>query len=187
MLSISCLPVVGTMLGRPAPLRLAVLSVACRLGLASARAHVATRDVATSGLWVGAVAAASAGGWDGSVCVRCWCLCAGGSVRDHNSGCLAVAESDSGGLGGVGTRARARAGARCRLRWHAIVDSLGDGDVRSARWTVGGLGDVDGGSRRASTFRRNHRSVLRGRSGNDWAHGANRLARGRNSRDGVHF
>lgn len=55
-------PIVRAVLGWPAPLSLvAGLSIAGRFGLAATRLHMATGHVATSWLWVGAVATASTG------------------------------------------------------------------------------------------------------------------------------
>lgn len=141
MLSASCLPAVGAVLGWPAPLRLVAMSIAGWLGLAASRLHVTARAVAIRWLWAGAVATACASRvwWMGAVSTTSttgvWWVrtvvvaiaswewrvrsvavtgrCAGSSVSDNYSRGLAVTKSDCGSLSGAVTSvgARGRAGA----------------------------------------------------------------------------
>lgn len=120
LLRASYSPVVGAVLGGPAPLRLVAMRVAGRLSLATTGLNVATRHVATGRLWAGAVAttrssrewraravvaAGASGEWRvRSVAVAVTGRRGGGSVRDDYSGGLAVTKSDGGSLSGAGFR-----------------------------------------------------------------------------------
>jgi hypothetical protein len=115
------LPIVGAVLGWPAPLRLVALSIAGWLGLATTGLHVTTGHVATCGLWAGAVATTSSSGeWRVRAVVaagarREWRVRSvpvpvtgwrgGGSVSDNHSRSLAIAKSDCRSLSGAGLRA----------------------------------------------------------------------------------
>ena len=118
MLRGSCLPAVGAVLRRPAPLRLvAVLSVSGGLGLTTTGLHVTAGNIATGWLWAGAVAtssscgewwvravvaARSSGEWrvrSMAVTVIAWRV--GGGVRNDYGRSLAVSKSNSGSLGGA--------------------------------------------------------------------------------------
>lgn len=119
MLSVSYLPVVRSVLGRPAPLRLATVLrnrvtgglwvCTGRLDITTSRLHVATGrlDVTPSRGWLRTVVAAGASRERRvRIVVRTGRLsgwCAGCSVCDHNGGSLAVSKSNGGSLSGVGT------------------------------------------------------------------------------------
>lgn len=123
MLRGSCLPAVGAVLRRPAPLRLvAVLSVSGGLGLTTTGLHVTAGNIATGWLWAGAVAtssscgewwvravvaARSSGEWRVRSVTTMTGRLVGSSVRDDYSRGLAVTKSDGGSLGGAGSRAGA--------------------------------------------------------------------------------
>jgi hypothetical protein len=142
---VSCLPALGAVLGRPAPLRLVTMSIAGRLGLATSGLHVTARHVAAGRLWTGAVATASSSGewwvramvaasasrvrWVRTVVVtiasgewRVRSMAVTGrrvssSVGDNYSRSLAITKSDGGSLSGAGARvgAMTRAGTRARV------------------------------------------------------------------------
>jgi hypothetical protein len=197
--NVSYSPIVGSILGRPAPLGLATMlwtSVpgglwvcASRLDLTTCRLHVATSrlHVTFSRRGVRAVVTASTsgvrrlrtvirarrlGGWR-----------VGRGVRDYHSGNLTISKGDGSGLSGVCTGVGA--GVRGGLRRHTGVHGLGDSDVRSSRWAIGRLGDVNSSGRRASAFNRSNGSVLSGLIWVGLGDGADRCARGGNSGDAV--
>lgn len=160
-------PILRAVLGRPAPLAVLVRGVAgglrvCAggldvtasgLDLTTGRLDTTRRLDTASGLDIGAgrvgLAVVVAAGGEGRAGVRLGVWLVSGRVSDDDSGGLAAAQSDCGGLGhAVG--ARARVGSR--LGGHGGVNCLGDGDLGRRR-AVSGLGDVDCGGRGAGAFR----------------------------------
>jgi hypothetical protein len=205
--SYDCSPVVGAILGRPAPLGLVAVfrdSVArrlrvgaSRLGLTASRLHVAASGLdSASGSWVGAVVASSAGrGWRVGAIAR--------SVRVRRVGAVArvvartvrlvrgvcgsgsVGDHHRGGLAGTESDGGRLSGVRTRTvsrcKRHAGVDGLSHCH-NSSRRAFCGLVDVDRSSGRASVL---DGSGLARLAGVSHSHRADRRAGRWNTSDSV--